>query len=330
MATILPDRTVRELLGSVLLDADLHRINPNGIELRLGSSVRFHSTGETKSIGKGEFLRVQPGETVIITSLEKIDFSPEVVGKAFPGCGMMGLITPTTTMMREGISQVTTKIDSGFRGVLNWALRNGSTNDLLLEYAEPIFKLTILLLTEGEVPEIPYGQRAADQYQDSIGIVDSKRRVPAQVPKDKVISSSFDRLDPKKRLQEAGYPFSHIGSELVELQGKFEIVSADVRLLKDEFKRTTDELSAKIGEETKAISSRLDVLNRTFLDKIEQVFQKKFMWVVGAIVGAVPVMYSGVVFLSQQNVEKNLLAFIALVVGLLVLLVTYGLARKGR
>jgi len=29
---------------------------------------------------------------------------------------IMGLITPTTTMMREGISQVATKIDAGFKG----------------------------------------------------------------------------------------------------------------------------------------------------------------------------------------------------------------------
>ena len=36
---------------------------------------------------------------------------------------LMALITPTTTMMREGAMNVTTKVDAGFVGQLNWGLR---------------------------------------------------------------------------------------------------------------------------------------------------------------------------------------------------------------
>jgi hypothetical protein len=32
------------------------------------------------------------------------------------------------------------------------------------------------------------------------------------------------RIDPKKQLKEAGYPFDHIGTELVSLHGKFEAI----------------------------------------------------------------------------------------------------------
>jgi deoxycytidine triphosphate deaminase len=46
----------------------------------------------------------------------------------------MAFVTPTTTMMREGIMQSSTKIDSGFRGTLNWGLRNSSIKDFILEF----------------------------------------------------------------------------------------------------------------------------------------------------------------------------------------------------
>ncbi|TRZ52783.1 hypothetical protein D4S03_02905 [bacterium] len=123
MAKILADRYIRQLLGTVLTNADEKCLNPNGIELRLGGSVRFHSTGEEKELSDGLFLKVNSGETVIISSLEQIDFRATTVQKIFANHMLMGFITPTTTMMREGISQVATKIDAGFRGNLNWGLR---------------------------------------------------------------------------------------------------------------------------------------------------------------------------------------------------------------
>jgi deoxycytidine triphosphate deaminase len=39
MAKMLADRDIRKLLGTVVLDADEERINPNGIEIRLGKHV---------------------------------------------------------------------------------------------------------------------------------------------------------------------------------------------------------------------------------------------------------------------------------------------------
>src|SRR5437879_9760479 len=115
MATILADREIRKLVGSVLIGADTNKINPNGIELRLGKDVHFHSTGEEKELGPGLFLKVS-GETVSIASMEQIDFTASTVQALLPNVMLMGFITPTTTVMREGISQVATKIDAGFRG----------------------------------------------------------------------------------------------------------------------------------------------------------------------------------------------------------------------
>lgn len=146
MARILADKNIKPIIGRVLIDADENLLNPNGIELRLGKYVRFHSTGEEKELGPGMFLQVSPGETVVISSIEEIDFTAETVRSMMPDTMLMGFITPTTTMMREGISQVATKIDAGFKGQMNWGLRNGSIQKLTLQYSEPIFKLTIFVL----------------------------------------------------------------------------------------------------------------------------------------------------------------------------------------
>src|SRR5689334_691632 len=126
MAKILADRDIRKLLGTVIRNAEEKRINPNGIEIRLGRHVLFQSTDEEKELGPGSYLKILPGESVIISSFEDFDFRREAVEKAFPGCDLMALITPTTTMMREGIMQSTTKVDSGWNGRLNWGLRNSS------------------------------------------------------------------------------------------------------------------------------------------------------------------------------------------------------------
>ncbi len=184
-----------------MIDADEKLLNPNGIELRLGKYVRFHSTGEEKELSPGIFLQVSPGETVVITSLEEIDFTIDAIQSELPGMMLMGLITPTTTMMREGISQVATKIDAGFKGRLNWSLRNGSIQNLIIQYGEPIFKLTIFALDKDESPEVAYGEREKDSYQNTQGIARSSRRIPADIPKSKIVSSNIDRIDPKKQAQ---------------------------------------------------------------------------------------------------------------------------------
>src|SRR5436309_2415090 len=127
--------------------------------------------------------------------------------------------------------QAATKIDAGFNGQLNWGFRNSSYHDFTLGRGESIVKLTLELLEGTEVPEFEYGQRTNDRYQNTEGILISARRIPAEIPKDKLIRSAFDRIDPKKRLKETGYPFNAIGSDLIQLHEKFEIVSGEVKAL---------------------------------------------------------------------------------------------------
>src|SRR5260370_14122728 len=175
MAKILADRDIRRLLGTVILGADDAPINPNGLEVRLGKHVLFQSTDEEKELGPGMFLKVLPGESVTISSYEGFVLTKDAIHKVLPGCDLMAFVTPTTTMMREGIMQTATKVDSGWRGTLNWGLRNSSIKDFILGYGEPIFKLTLFLLEGGEIPDIPYGDREGEKYQNTQAIARSTR-----------------------------------------------------------------------------------------------------------------------------------------------------------
>ncbi|MEE9303433.1 MAG: hypothetical protein V3U84_06575 [Thiotrichaceae bacterium] len=328
MAKILADHDVRKLLGSVLTDAEEKYINPNGMELRLGNHVYFESTGEEKSLGENLFLLVNPGESVIISSLEKLDFTTETVQKVFPDKSLMALVTPTTTMMREGISQVSTKVDTGFRGLLNWGFRNSSTKKFIIQYGEPIFKLTFFLLEPGERPDVEYGQTERHTYQDTEGIRLSRRQIPVDIPKKSVVSSSFGKLDPKKELREAGYPFDHISRELVALQGNFEVVSGDVKLLKDQFQKQTNALSTKIEEETKSISTRLDDFRDTFFDRVEALFQRKFFWIVGVLVATFTFVMAACDYLREKNINTLTILMIGFGAGIIILLITYAVVRR--
>ena len=117
-------------------------------------------------------------------------------------------------------------------------------------------------------------------------------RIPADIPKSKIVSSNIDRIDPKKQVKEAGYPFDHIGTELMALHGKFELVSADVRVMKEEFTQKTAELSSKIEKETSTLSTKIDDTKNTLLENAGNLFDRKFYRITGIIIGAIPVLYA--------------------------------------
>jgi deoxycytidine triphosphate deaminase len=317
MAKILADKDIQRLLGGVILNADANRINPNGIEIRLGKHVLFQSTDEERELSLGMFLKVLPGESVTIASLERFDFRRDAIHKIFPGCDLMALITPTTTMMREGITQSATKIDSGWTGVLNWGLRNSSVRDLILGYGEPIFKLTLFLLEEGEIPDIPYGLRDEDRYQNTDGIARSTRTVPANIAKKQIVGSSTERLDPQKQLREAGYPYNYISTELTELRGKWEVVSTDVLVLKD-----------AIAEGNKTLSDKVEDSQKNTLQQVEHLFDRKFMSTAGSVVGCLALMYGAVTFLQTHGITGTPLGWVSVIGGFGILLVVYFLVHR--
>lgn len=276
LAKILPDREITKLLGKAIQGGVMECVSSNTYTLRLGNRVRFDSTGEEAEIPNGCYLEIQPGDFVTVTSMEKLDFSRQGLSTLGKKGNITGLVTPTTTMMREGFIFMATKVDPGFRGVLNWGIRNSSIKPVRLCQGEKLFKLTLLELEGDENPEHLYGEGQKDHYQDSDGIVPSARMLPVDIPDKLVIKRSERKLDATKQLIEAGYPFSHIGTELVSLHGKFEVVSRDVLLLKEDFGKMQGSLEGKIDSETTTLSGKLTELSESLGAKMKHEFESLF------------------------------------------------------
>jgi deoxycytidine triphosphate deaminase len=335
MARILPDREIKPLLEKLILGGAEDCVRSNSYELRLGNKVKFDSTGEEMDLESGHFLEIQPGDFVTVSSSETLDFRRETVASLGKKINLMGLITPTTTMMREGFLFTTTKVDPGFRGTLNWGIRNSSTRTVRLKRDERLFKLTLYELAEDEIPERLYGDDRKDSYQDSQGITPSARMIPADIPDRLIIRRSEKKIDPTKQLLEAGYPFSHIGTELVSLHGKFEVVSKDVMLLKDEFSKMQRGLESKIETETATLSNELKELSGSvgtrmkefFSEQFEAFFDRKTHRIYGTLVtiaGFSLAIYNFVL----KSTPSAYQAWIFLAIGFLALLFTLLLTKK--
>lgn len=129
------------------------------------------------------------------------------------------------------------------------------------------------------------------------------------------MSSSFGLLDPKKQLQEAGYPFNHIGTELTELHGKFEIVSKDVAKIQDEFHKRTVELSDKIVSESKTVFDKIEETKNSISEKMEWLFSRKFQQMAGVVITVLTLLFGVYSFLEKSAPGSVATIIIMLVVG---------------
>lgn len=265
MASVLPDREIQRLLGTVIIDGSPERMHVTSYEVRLGKEAKFDSTGEIVQIPEGHYLEIEPGDFVTIVSLETLDFRLATTAACGKPYGIFAWITPTTTMMREGFLFASTKVDPGYHGQLNWGIRNSSVRTIRLRQGEPLFKLTLMELSEGEKPDKVYGDDPQDKYQNTIGIKESARLIPAVTAEREIVRRSDQKLDPIKQLALAGYPFNHIGTELITLQGNFEIVSKDVAAL-----------VRKIDDQTGTLSARIDGMGDRIDRGIQSAFAEQF------------------------------------------------------
>ena len=287
MAKIITDKEIFEkLIGTVISCEDYKKdknsskkyINPHGIELRLGNEARFLNTSnnsEKRTLKERQYLILKPGDSALVSSYESINFSKEISEKLFKDKYLMGLIHPTTTMMREGVSQVSTKIDTGFQGDLNWMIRNNSGHEIVVGYKEPLYKLSVFLLDKDEQPEKFYGENPKDQFQHTKGIFDSIRTIPAHIPEENRIELSVKSDDlSREKLREQGYPFNQVAQEFQRIDGEFEAVHKRIDRLEDRIKEAKDDLTKKIEGQTSSISGKIKESESAFDEKLEQKFEK--------------------------------------------------------
>ncbi len=87
-------------------------------------------------------------------------------------------------------------------------------------------------------------------------------------------------------------------------------------------------LKETIADEAKKLSGKVDDSQKTVLERVEILFDRKFLSIAGAIVGCLAVMFGVVTFLQGRGITGTALGAVALVGGLGILLVVYLVARR--
>ncbi len=328
MSKILSDRIIKKsIIGKAILNSQDNRINSNGLELRLGNEVRFSSTGEKKTIKDKEYLVIKPGEKVFISSYEKIDFSKENIEKIFgKGKALVAFINPTTTIMREGISQVATKIDSGFKGFLSWSIRNGSAEEKLIAHGESVFKITIFLLeSEEEFPEQFYGDNIEHKYQNSKGLEESKRLISSTISKELRVESENTEKFSLKTLKEMGGAFAHMANELERIEshidGKFDILSKELERVDNDIKDIKTDIKEKINQSEKNIIGDIK-------DFINNAIQGNNLKLILIIVSFIPLFFGLYSFSQVKQLTNTEIGMYSMIIFALIILAGVFISKK--
>ena len=275
MATILNDKELKKLFGTVIKDADKSCVRPNSYILRLGSNGEFINTGKGFELKENNGIRLAPGHAVGITALETIDFSHDTVNKIFPECDLHGFLSPTTDLSREGLIAPSTQIDAGYKGTLNWTITNPSGKTAEFVYGEKLFRMTIVRLEKGERPELPY----QGDYQEKQGYVPSRRRGAPKGMKESDWESAGVDGGPEEQLEElinSGHPWDILGTRLKYLDNHLNTLTngyTDIRQsivkLDDTISRINDTMDDKVSQIT-------DTMEDTFRNR-ENGFILKFI-----------------------------------------------------
>ncbi len=61
---------------------------------------------------------------------------------------------------------------------------------------------------------------------------------------------------------------------------------------------------------------------------VELLVNQKFLWVAGVIIGAIPIMYAGLLALKKQSLNDASIGFIGAVAGAAILLLTFAFTTK--
>lgn len=162
---------------------DAFQLQPISIDLRIGSSFyvpeswRYEGEGRraiepdylNKNFGKdnfrlikikpGQFFEVMPGELILASSLEKVEFKSN---------NLMAVLYPRSSMVRRGFVIQGGVVDVGYKGHLVIPVLNASKHSLKLYTGERAYQL-LFHLTSSELSEQDIKQHGviAAKYADS-------------------------------------------------------------------------------------------------------------------------------------------------------------------
>lgn len=117
-------------------------LTPVGYDLRIGSRYASRFFGKYYEIGENESIRIRSGDTVLVSTLERIEMPRNFM--------LSGLISSKVSIVSKGITHISTTIDPDWKGNLVITISNVSKKTVELKYGEKF--CTAVFLTNESRP----------------------------------------------------------------------------------------------------------------------------------------------------------------------------------
>src|SRR5256712_2179698 len=149
---VLSDKEITSAIkkGELKIFPDGFRLNPAGVDLRVDRNIRL-----------------KPKQHLLVASIERVELSDRIVG----------FLHLRSSLAREGLFASLAVVDPGFRGQLTVSLYNSGDSPVNLAKGERFIQLSLLRLGK------PSTKKYAGRYQNSSGVVASRRRKRSHPPK---------------------------------------------------------------------------------------------------------------------------------------------------
>jgi len=339
MATILKDSEIEKLLEKIIKNGTKENIRPNSYIIRLGSRGEYLGTGRefelSSDAGKKRGIKLPPGHSVGVSSIEEIDFSKETIDSLYPNQALHGFLSPTTDMSRESVVVASTQIDSGFRGSLNWTLSNTSSQERRYMYGEALFRLTIFKLDENESPQTSY----AGHYQEKIGYVRSSRKGPPVGMRENEWEEPYLDGGPEEsleRLMNAGYPWQAVAIRLTEIDNNSALVSNEYQKIKASIEDVDEKITginstiSGIDNTVKnlireTVKEEIPLIKSLIRETVDEEMPHLYNWAIVKVIGAFAILAGLILAITTSQQAMDFLSKYGVLIGLAVIIIGTGL-----
>ena len=143
--SFLPQSSLRAL-GPTLFPGETFepsQLNQASYDLRLGEEYFLVGTESPQRLTEGEpYLCLPPGQFALLTTYETVEV-PE---------SLIGFISVRTQFKLQGLVNISGfHVDPTFKGTLQFAVQNLSSNDIRLKFKEPTFTIFFAELSDGAI-----------------------------------------------------------------------------------------------------------------------------------------------------------------------------------
>lgn len=148
-------------------------LTPVGYDLRVGGRGFSWTKLEEISVGKGNPLKIEPNDTVVIETYESVRLSKDISGT---------LHAMATLTLRRGLSHISTTVDPGWAGKLLVSLHNNLSIPVELNYKDPFCTICLYQVQSAALKEVGRSPNRKDIWDE---LIDKAREVKDRQEKKK-------------------------------------------------------------------------------------------------------------------------------------------------